>query len=56
MTMRFIKIYDTDKVQCYFVENPSDFDPRKYLSPARDAIKEMVKHKMKNVLNCSGRA
>ena len=38
------------------IENPEDFDPRKYLSPARDAIKDMVKHKMRNVLGCSGKA
>ena len=37
-------------------ENPSNFDPRKYLGPARDAIKNMVAHKMKNVLGCSGKA
>ena len=36
--------------------HPSDFDPRQYLKPAREAIKGMVQHKIKNVLNCSGRA
>jgi len=51
-----LRLAMTASIRKYFVENPSDFDPRKYLSPARDAIKEMVKHKMKNVLNCSGRA
>ncbi len=35
-------------------ENPSNFDPRKYLDPGRDAIKEMVKHKIKNVLGSNG--
>ncbi|MDF2677244.1 MAG: fructose,6-bisphosphate aldolase, class, partial [Bacillota bacterium] len=33
--------------------NPSEFDPRKYLGPGRDAIKKMVAHKMRNVLGCS---
>jgi len=32
---------------------PENFDPRDYLRPAREAIKNMVKHKIKNVLNCS---
>lgn len=36
-----------------FIENPSEFDPRKYLGPARDAIKNMVAHKIKNVLGSS---
>jgi len=36
--------------------HPGDFDPRQYLTPARAAIKGMVQHKIKNVLNCSGRA
>ncbi len=36
--------------------HPGDFDPRQYLKPARDAIKGMVQHKIKNVLNCSGKA
>lgn len=38
-----------------FVKNPSEFDPRKYLGPARTAITKMVQHKMKDVLNCSHR-
>lgn len=33
--------------------NPSEFDPRKYLGPARDAIQQMVQHKIKNVLGSS---
>ncbi len=36
--------------------NPSDFDPRLYLGPARQAIKEMVQRKIVNVLGCSGKA
>ena len=51
-----LRLAMTASIRKYFVENPGEFDPRKYLSPARDAIKNMVKHKMKDVLNCSGRA
>ncbi len=35
---------------------PADFDPRQYLSPARAAIKDMVKRKLVNVLGCNGKA
>jgi fructose-bisphosphate aldolase class II len=45
----------TASIRKHFAENPGDFDPRQYLKPAREAIKNMVKHKMKDVLNCSGR-
>lgn len=34
-------------------ENPSNFDPRKYLGEGRSAIKEMVRHKIVNVLGCN---
>jgi fructose-bisphosphate aldolase class II len=43
----------TAEVRKYIAENPADFDPRKYLGPARDAIRDMVQHKIKNVLNAS---
>jgi len=42
-------------IRQYFVEHPSEFDPRKYLGPGRTAIKEMVAHKMRNVLGCSNK-
>lgn len=48
-----LRLAMTAEVRKYISENPSEFDPRKYLGPARDAIKEMVRHKVKNVLNCS---
>lgn len=38
-----------------FATDPSEFDPRKYLGPGRDAIKKIVSHKMKNVLGCSNK-
>jgi fructose-bisphosphate aldolase class II len=42
-------------IRQYFVEHPSEFDPRKYLGPGRVAIKDMVAHKMRNVLGCSNK-
>ena len=39
-----------------FVENPSNFDPRKYLGPARAMVKELVRHKVRDVLGCAGHA
>ena len=45
----------TAKIRQVFAENPAEFDPRKYLGPARAAIKNMVKHKL-HVLGCNGRA
>ena len=35
---------------------PADFDPRQYLKPARQAIKELVAHKIVDVLGCDGKA
>ncbi|HUW20480.1 MAG TPA: class II fructose-1,6-bisphosphate aldolase [Sedimentisphaerales bacterium] len=45
----------TAKIRQVFAEKPGEFDPRKYLGPGREAIKEMVKHKL-HVLGCAGRA
>ena len=45
-----LRLAMTAAVRKYFAENPGHFDPRQYLSPARDAIKDMVSHKIKNVL------
>ncbi len=45
----------TAKIRQVFAEKPAEFDPRKYLGPARDAIKAMVKHKLQ-VLGCAGKA
>ena len=46
----------TGTVRKYLAENPSHFDPRQYLGPARVAIQAMVEHKIKNVLGCDGKA
>ena len=40
----------TGTIRKHFVEHPADFDPRQYLKPARENIKELVKHKIKDVL------
>ena len=45
----------TAKIRQVFAEKPAEFDPRKYLGPGRDAIKDMVKHKL-HVLGCVGKA
>jgi fructose-bisphosphate aldolase, class II len=39
-----------------FAENPGEFDPRKYLGPARDELIKMVKYKNKHVLMSAGKA
>ncbi len=51
-----LRLAMTASIRKYFNENPSHFDPRQYLKPARIAIKEMVKHKLVNVLGCNGKA
>ena len=51
-----LRLAMTGTVRQFFAENPSKFDPREYLKPARNAIKEMVKHKLINVLGCDGKA
>lgn len=50
-----LRLAMTAEIRKYMVEHPADFDPRKYLGPARDAIKGMVQHKLKNVLNASNK-
>ncbi|KLU64196.1 fructose-bisphosphate aldolase [Desulfosporosinus acididurans] len=48
-----LRLAMTASVREHLAVNPADFDPRQYLKPAREAIKNMVKHKIKDVLNCS---
>lgn len=45
-----IRLAMTASIRKYLAENPSHFDPRQYLSPARAAVKEIVSHKIKTVL------
>lgn len=51
-----LRLAMTGTIRKYFAENPSHFDPRQYLSPARVAIKELVKHKINTVLGCANKA
>lgn len=46
----------TAAVRKVFNDNPAEFDPRKYLGPARDSLKELYKHKIVNVLGSAGKA
>jgi fructose-bisphosphate aldolase class II len=46
----------TAAIRKVFYEKPDEFDPRKYLGPARDALKELYKHKIINVLGSDGKA
>ena len=48
-----LRLAMTAEVRRFLVESPSEFDPRKYLGPARDAIQRMVQHKIRDVLNAS---
>ena len=51
-----LRLAMTATIRKYFSEHPDHFDPRQYLAPARDAIREMVKHKIVDVLGCDGKA
>ena len=46
----------TAAVRKVLAEKPAEFDPRKYLGPAREALKELYKHKNINVLGSAGKA
>ncbi|MGB9780454.1 class II fructose-1,6-bisphosphate aldolase [Caldanaerobacter sp.] len=49
-----LRLAMTAAIRKHLAEHPENFDPRQYLKEGREAIKNMVKHKMKNVLGCSG--
>lgn len=51
-----LRLAMTAAIRKHMAENPSHFDPRQYLAPARDAIKGMVAHKIVDVLGCNGKA
>ena len=51
-----IRLACTAEIRKHLTEYPDHFDPRQYLKPARAAIKEMVKHKIINVLGSDGKA
>ncbi len=51
-----LRLAMTAAIRKVFAEDPSAFDPRKYLSPARDLIKETVEHKIRDVFGSSNKA
>ena len=51
-----LRMAATAAIREHFYNNPSHFDPRQYLGPARAAIKECVRHKLIDVLGCAGKA
>lgn len=51
-----LRLAMTAKIRKSLFEKPENFDPRNYLSPAREAIKEIVKHKIKNVMGSANKA
>lgn len=51
-----LRLAMTGTIRQYMNEHPDHFDPRQYLKPARANIKELVKHKLIEVLGCDGKA
>lgn len=51
-----LRLAMTATIREYFAQHPEHFDPRQYLKPAREAIKQLVKNKLINVLGCDGKA
>ena len=51
-----LRLAMTGTIRQFFNEHPDKFDPREYLKPARAAIKELVRHKLIDVLGCNGKA
>ena len=50
-----LRLATTAEIRRVFIEQPDVFDPRKYLGPGREAIKRMVQHKIRDVLNASNK-
>ena len=51
-----LRLAMTGTIRKFMAEHPDKFDPREYLKPARANIKELVKHKLVDVLGCDGKA
>ena len=51
-----LRLAMTGTIRQFFDEHPDKFDPREYLKPARANIKELVRHKLIDVLGCAGKA
>ena len=51
-----LRLVMTGSIREHFTQFPAHFDPREYLKPARANIKELVRHKLVDVLGCAGKA
>ena len=51
-----LRLAMTGSIRKYFADHPDHFDPRQYLKVARANIKELVRHKLVDVLGCNGKA
>ena len=51
-----LRLAMTGTIRKFYSDHPDKFDPREYLKPARANIKEIVRHKLVNVLGCAGKA
>src|SRR5256714_2701107 len=51
-----LRLAMTAAIRAVLAENPKEFDPRKFLGPARSKVKELVRHKVRDVLCCAGHA
>lgn len=51
-----LRLAFTGMIRKHFAEHPDHFDPRQYLTDARSALRDMVRHKIVNVLGCNGKA
>ncbi|MDR3263125.1 MAG: class II fructose-1,6-bisphosphate aldolase [Clostridiales bacterium] len=51
-----LRLAFTASIRKHMADNPSHFDPRQYLTPARAAITDVVRHKLVNVLGCNNKA
>jgi len=51
-----LRLAFTAKIREHFAQHPDHFDPRQYLTDARSALRDMVRHKIVHVLGCNGKA
>ena len=51
-----LRLTMTGELRKHLAEHPDHFDPRAYMTPARDALRDMVRHKITHVLGCGGAA
>ena len=51
-----LRLAFTAMIRKHFAEHPDHFDPRQYLTDARDVLRDMVRHKLVDVLGCNGKA